>query len=166
MTNVPTTLTSTSPTETEALGEALGRLLIAGDFVGLVGRLGAGKTALVRGVARGLRVPPEALVSSPTFALVNTYAGGRLTLLHADLYRLRDAEDLYDAGFHDLVATAEADGSVMLAEWVDKVPEAAPDDWLELRIVPHGTQRHIEVIAWGDRAAQLVMAWVGTIARR
>lgn len=166
MTHAPTLLTSTSPAETEALGEALGRVLRAGDFVGLSGRLGAGKTALVRGVARGLQVPPEALVSSPTFALVNTYAGGRLTLLHADLYRLRDAEELYDAGFHDLVTTSDADGSVMLAEWVDKVPEAAPDDWLELRIVPHGSDRRIAVTPWGDRASQLLTSWSEAMAPR
>ena len=153
-------LHSSSVEETQRFGSLLGTLLQPGDFVGLTGRMGAGKTHFVRGVALGLGVPAEALVSSPTFALVNTYAGGRLPLHHADLYRLRDAEELYDTGFHDLVAQ----DALMLAEWIDRVPEAAPPDWLELTLLPDGTRRTIHVVAHGPRAEALASQWASAVA--
>ena len=114
-------LTSNSVEETERLGERLGSMLLPGDFVGLSGDLGAGKTAFSRGVARGAGIPKEALVSSPTFTIVNAYHGGRLPVFHADLYRVDDAEELYDAGFYDLMES----GRAMLVEWIDRVPEVA-----------------------------------------
>ena len=80
------TFISHSPAETEALGEAWGRAAERGLVIGLSGDLGAGKTQLVKGLARGLGIAER--VHSPTFALVNIYTGGRLTLFHLDLYRL------------------------------------------------------------------------------
>ena len=77
---------SASPEETRALGEALGRVLQDGDFVGLVGDLGAGKTELARGIARGVGLRDED-VTSPTFAIVHQHHG-RIVLTHADLYRI------------------------------------------------------------------------------
>lgn len=135
-----------SVSDTEAFGARLGGVLRSGDFVGLTGELGAGKTALVRGAAQAVGVPREAQVSSPTFALVNTYRGGRLTLLHADLYRVRDAEELYDAGFYDLVGGDAA----LLVEWVERVPELPPSDWLQLRLSHADAGRELEVIAHGE----------------
>ena len=138
----PWIVQSRSVKQTEALGSRLGELLAPGDFVGLSGDLGAGKTAFVRGVARGAGVPPEALVSSPTFAIVNAYAGGRLPVHHADLYRVKDAEELYDAGFYDLM-----DGSgALLVEWIDRVPAVVPVDWLEVRLrhLSHGRELAFE----------------------
>ena len=79
-----------SEAETSALGRALGRRLSAGDVVLLAGPLGAGKTAFVRGLAEGLGCAADE-VSSPTFTLVQEYRGGRLPLVHVDLYRLDDA---------------------------------------------------------------------------
>lgn len=131
--------------ETEAFGRRLGAVLRPADFVGLSGELGAGKTALVRGAAQGVGVPREAQVSSPTFAIVNTYRGGRLPLLHADLYRVSDAEELYDAGFYDLVGSEAA----LLVEWIERVPELPPEQWLELRLAHDGEGRSLEVIAHG-----------------
>ncbi len=130
------TCTTRSVEETERLGRLIGEQVFPGAFIGLAGDLGAGKTALVRGIALGAGVPANALVSSPTFAIVNAYAGGRLPVYHADLYRLRDAEELYDTGFHDL---AQNDGA-MLVEWIDRVPEAVSDDWLSVSLskVPGG----------------------------
>ena len=80
---------SHSPQETQALGERLGRVLMAGDVVSLVGELGAGKTCFVQGLARGLGVPAERRIASPTFTIVNEHFG-RLTLFHVDLYRLEE----------------------------------------------------------------------------
>lgn len=133
--------------DTERFGARLGALLRSGDFVGLTGELGAGKTALVRGVAKAVGIPHEAQVSSPTFAIVNTYKGGRLTLLHADLYRVHDAEELYDAGFYDLIGS---DDAALLVEWVELVPELPPSDWLQIRLLHAPTGRELEVIAHGD----------------
>lgn len=141
---------------TEALGERLGEALEPGDFVGLMGELGAGKTSLVRGIARGAGVPRRAQVSSPTFALVNTYEGGRLVIMHADLYRVSDAEELYDAGFYDLVGNDAA----LLVEWVDRVPQLPPESWLEVRLTHLEEGRKVEFVAHGGRwGAWLAKTW-------
>src|SRR5262245_12660482 len=90
---------SHSSEETEALGEAWGRAARGGLVIGLTGDLGAGKTQLVKGIARGLNV--SARVHSPTFTIVNEYAGGRLTLIHIDLYRLDTAAQIQAAGLEE-----------------------------------------------------------------
>ena len=120
--------------ETSAVGESLGRTLRAGDVVLLYGDLGAGKTAFVRGLARGIGADPEA-VSSPTFTLVQEYAGPSLTLFHVDLYRLEPAE-IDDLGLEDLVA---ADGVVAI-EWAERW-NGRPDDVTEVRIEEAGEDR-------------------------
>ena len=107
---------SASEAETEAVGAALAVRLDAGDIVLLNGELGAGKTAFVRGMARGLGAADEA-VSSPTFTLLQEYAG-RLTLYHADLYRLAPAE-IADLGLLDLSAEG-----ILAVEWPERWPNA------------------------------------------
>lgn len=144
-------VSSRSTAETERLGERLGAALSGGEFIGLVGDLGAGKTAFVRGVARGLAVPPQAQVSSPTFAIVNAYAGGRLPLFHADLYRVQDAEELYDAGFYDLLGGDR----VLLVEWLDRVPDVAPTDRLIITIEKLARGRRLHFDAKGAASALL-----------
>ncbi len=144
--------------ETEALGEKLGRALAGGEFIALAGPLGAGKTAFVRGVARGLDVPREAQVSSPTFALVNAYAGGRLPLFHADLYRVIDAEELYDAGFYDLPDPR----GVVCVEWIDRVPAVAPAEHLAVDLRRVSTGREVVFTASGAAAERLVEALRGS----
>lgn len=136
---------------TERLGERLGLAARAGDFIGLIGDLGAGKTSFSRGFARGAGLADN-VVSSPTFALVNAYEGGRVRVLHADLYRLSDAEELYDMGFHELVGG----DAVLLVEWLDRVPEVAPDDWLEVRIEKRKTSRRFFLTAHGPRSEELL----------
>ncbi|MDE2491154.1 MAG: tRNA (adenosine(37)-N6)-threonylcarbamoyltransferase complex ATPase subunit type 1 TsaE, partial [Elusimicrobia bacterium] len=102
--------------DTEALGEALGRTLRAGDLVLLEGELGAGKTTLVRGLARGAGY--RGRVSSPSFALAHVYRGRRLTVHHLDLYRLR-AADLGELGLDDLLRDPR--GAVVV-EWPRRAP--------------------------------------------
>jgi tRNA threonylcarbamoyladenosine biosynthesis protein TsaE len=154
-------LHSSSVEETEALGERLGAALRVGDFVGLIGGLGAGKTAFARGVSRGAKIPTEAQVSSPTFAIVNAYRGGAVPLFHADLYRVKDAEELYDMGFDDLI-----DEGALLVEWIDRVPSAAPVDWLEIRFTRVGVGRELELVPHGPRAEALSLALsAGSAAR-
>jgi tRNA threonylcarbamoyladenosine biosynthesis protein TsaE len=130
----------TSPDEMRALGERIGAAVRPGDVIGLVGDLGAGKTLLVQGLARGLGVPDEAHVTSPTFTLVHIYQGGRLPLFHVDLYRLDRAEELEDVGLDDLYRQE----GVAAIEWIDRIPEAAPPDVLIIRIEVTGeTSRRV-----------------------
>ena len=96
------TFISHSPAETEALGEKLGRAATRGLVLALSGDLGAGKTQLVKGLARGLGV--TARVHSPTFTLVNEYGGGRLKLFHLDLYRLETREQILSAGIEEFLS--------------------------------------------------------------
>ena len=149
------TLRSASPEETHQLGVRLGRLLQPGDFVGLIGDLGAGKTHLVRGVAEGAQVE-RSQVASPTFAIVYPYQG-RLPLYHADLYRLADYDELYATGFLDLVGGEGA----LLVEWLDRIPAAAPREYLRLTLRDAGEDaRELEAEAWGARPAELLRAWL------
>ena len=109
------TTTSHSELETAALGRELGATLSAGDVVLLIGDLGAGKTAFVRGLAEGLGIDRDQ-VSSPTFTLVQEYRGGRLALFHVDLYRLNDPRELEDLGLDEI-----AEEGVLAVEWAEKL---------------------------------------------
>ena len=108
---------SHSPAETESLGESWGRDAQSGLVIALSGDLGAGKTQLVRGLARGLGVTTR--VHSPTFTLVNEYNGGRLKLFHLDLYRLETPEQLYSAGIEEFL---KPDG-VAVIEWAERLED-------------------------------------------
>ena len=108
------TLISHSPAETIALGEQWGRAAESGLVIGLCGDLGAGKTQFVKGLARGLGI--TARVHSPTFALVNIYPGGRLTLFHLDLYRLDTREQIAAAGLEEYLNPA----GVTVIEWAER----------------------------------------------
>jgi tRNA threonylcarbamoyladenosine biosynthesis protein TsaE len=133
------------PAETHAFGQRLGRLLRPGDFVGLSGPLGSGKTALVRGIAEGMGIE-LGQVTSPTFAIINTYAGGRLLLHHADLYRVESLDELYATGFFDL-----GEGCLVV-EWPERIPHAAPNDFLEIRLESTGgDQRRLLLEPHGPR---------------
>jgi tRNA threonylcarbamoyladenosine biosynthesis protein TsaE len=134
---------TTSQEETEAAGERLGRVLGAGDVVLLYGDLGAGKTAFVRGLARGLDAPAEE-VSSPTFTLVQEY-GGRTTLYHADLYRLQPAE-VDDLGLDELGA-----GDIVAVEWAERW-SSRPDDAIEVRLEHAGEDARRISIARRDNS--------------
>jgi len=111
------TFISHSPAATESLGEAWGRAAQSGLVIALSGDLGAGKTQLVRGLARGLGV--TARVHSPTFTLVNEYGGGRLKLFHLDLYRLETAAQILSAGVEEFLSP---DG-VAVIEWAERLED-------------------------------------------
>ena len=106
-----------SPEETEALGARLAGALEPGAVVAFTGDLGAGQTAFVRGLARGLGIRDR--VTSPTFTIVNEYEGGRLPLFHFDLYRLGCADELFDIGWEDYLAR----GGVCAVEWSERMEE-------------------------------------------
>ena len=124
------TFISHSPAETEALGEAWGRDAEPGLVVALSGDLGAGKTQLVKGLARGLGI--AARVHSPTFTLINIYPGGRLALFHLDLYRLESAQQIREAGLEEYLHPE----GVTVIEWAER--------WLERRASSEGRGRESE----------------------
>ena len=133
------TITTRSESETAAAGRELASTLTPGSVVLLFGDLGAGKTAFVRGLAEGLGVHRDE-VSSPTFTLVQEYRGGRLTLFHADLYRLNDPREIDDLGLDEIAA----DG-VLAIEWAEKLP----------RPPAHGIAVHIEHADADDRVVAI-----------
>lgn len=103
--------------ETELAGQVLSRTLTPGTVVALYGDLGAGKTAFVRGMAKGLNSPSR--VTSPTFTIVNEYSGS-LELFHFDMYRLASSEELFDIGWEDYLGR----GGVCVVEWSENVSDA------------------------------------------
>ena len=141
--------TASLPTRraTRRLGAALAQALQPGDLIVLEGDLGAGKTFLVRAIARGLGVPSRLPVTSPTFTLVNEHKT-RIPLVHADLYRLGDADELVELGLVDRIGR----DAIVLVEWGDRFSEALGGEglwiWLSLsgetpsgrtaRLVPRG----------------------------
>ncbi len=122
-----------SPEETETVGFALAKQLEEDlslpTFIALYGDLGVGKTAFVRGFARVFS--PNALVRSPTFALVNEYPSksGR-RVFHFDMYRITDEDDLYSIGYYDYLD----DGSICLVEWSENIPYAIPEEYIKVEI--------------------------------
>ena len=113
--------TTASPAETVAFAEQVGKRLHAGDVIAYFGDLGAGKTALTRGIAQGLGVTD--LVTSPTYPIVNEYLTGRIPLFHFDMYRLSSSDELFDIGWEDYLSR----GGVCAVEWSENVEDALQD---------------------------------------
>ncbi len=133
-----------SPAETRALGQRLARLLRPGDVLLLYGDLGAGKSELTRGIARGLGVTGP--VASPSFTILNVYDEGRLPLYHFDWYRLNSAEELYEMGMDEYLG---GDG-VAVVEWPGQCPEAIPETNLTITLTPgEGDAREIGFVPRG-----------------
>ncbi len=139
-------LRSSSEEETRLIGERLGLSMAGGDIIALAGRLGAGKTSLAKGIARGLGIKQEDVVS-PTYTLIHEMTG-TLKLFHVDLYRLKDMDDLENIGFYD----AFDESAVTVIEWADRIPGAIPEPYLmaglqcvdeqirEISMEPHGAR--------------------------
>jgi tRNA threonylcarbamoyladenosine biosynthesis protein TsaE len=144
------------PEETARAGELLADLLVDGDLIGLVGDLGAGKTQLVQGLARGLGVPPERRVTSPTFALVNEYHGGRMPLIHADIYRIDKERELDELGLDE---ACRSEKGVVAIEWSDRF-RVLPPDHLAIAIAVTGDNtRTLSASGGGPRSRELAAAW-------
>jgi len=118
--------------ETRELGTRLAGELEAGDVILLEGELGAGKSELARGIAKGLGVTET--VTSPSFTILNVYESGRTPLYHFDWYRLESAEELFELGMDEYLG---GDG-IALVEWPEICPEAVPEDYLRIRIEATG----------------------------
>lgn len=140
-------LSTNSESETLNFGATLGKWLQVGDVVLLHGDLGAGKTVLAKGIARGLQI--DAPVTSPSFALVNEYAsppGAAVGhLYHLDLYRLHTLDELETIGFADIV---NAPTAVTLVEWPERAVGALPERYLLVELTPRGEgKRHLSISA-------------------
>ena len=133
------TITTHSEAETADVGRDLSSTLSPGSIVLLCGDLGAGKTVFVQGLAQGLGIS-RGEVSSPTFTLMQEYRGGRLPLLHVDLYRLNDAREIDDLGLDEL----GADG-VLAIEWAEKLADP-PRDAIRVSITDSGENERVVII--------------------
>ena len=133
------TILTNSEAETEQAGADFAKNLPAGTVVAMYGELGAGKTAFVRGMARGMGL--SARVNSPTFTIVNEYEG-KIPLFHFDMYRLGGADELFDIGWEDYLRR----NGVCAVEWSENVPGAFEGDEITVRFAKLGPEaRRIEI---------------------
>ena len=143
-------LITNSPAETEAVGEALAKILTPGAVIAYRGDLGAGKTAFTRGLARGLGYTEP--VTSPTYTIVNEYLGGRLPLFHFDMYRLASSDDLWDIGWEDYLER----GGICAVEWSENVADAM-EDALNVTIEKTGEDSRRITIEGGEDLAAICL---------
>ena len=135
--------------QTEALGAALARRLAPGDVVAFYGDLGAGKTAFVRGMARGHGIRES--VTSPTYTVVNEYISGKLPLFHFDLYRLSGPDDLFDIGWEDYLER----GGICAVEWSERAQSLLSDALrVTIRMGDSPERREINIEA-GEKDADI-----------
>ncbi len=120
--------TSNSTTDTLSIGKELAKSLKGGEVIALYGDLGVGKTHLISGIAEGLGFKGE--TSSPTFAIVNEYRGGRLPLFHFDMYRISGWEDLETTGFF----VYSEEGGVIATEWSENIEAALPQNHIKITL--------------------------------
>jgi len=141
-------LQTVSAQQTLEVGTGLGKSLVGGLVIALVGALGAGKTQFVKGMAIGNGACDARCVTSPTFTLINEYAG-RLTLFHLDAYRLSGPVELFSLGFDELMAP----DSAVVVEWADRVAGAIPAERLQVHIEAVGASvRGLSFWAYGSAA--------------
>ena len=122
------TFFSDSPAKTEKIAEDFAKELSGGEVIAFRGGLGMGKTCFTRGLCKGLGF--KGSVTSPTFALINEYLGGRLSVYHFDMYRITCWEELYSSGFFEYSEM----GGVIVAEWSENIENALPDNTIYIEI--------------------------------
>lgn len=140
------------PEQTWALGRQLGEALTGGMVLSLEGDLGSGKTLFIQGLAKGLLVPEELYVTSPSYSLIHEYPG-RLRLFHADLYRIEDPTDIDDLGLLDIM-----DGeNVVAIEWAERIRGLLPPEGMTLAIeIVNDITRKISMAAYGLQAVDVL----------
>jgi tRNA threonylcarbamoyladenosine biosynthesis protein TsaE len=147
-------LTTASADETVKLGRILSEKLRSGDVLALSGELGAGKTCLTQGIARGLGVSDSYAVTSPTFTLVNEYPG-RQVLYHLDVYRLSGSRDLEEMGYEEYFYGK----GITIIEWAEKISDILPDETITLIIkFLDENMRRIEISSQEDRLEEISAA--------
>jgi len=139
--------------ETKKLGQEIGKMLVPGDVVALIGDLGSGKTVLAQGLARGLEVPEGDYVSSPGFTLIKEHKG-RFPVYHFDLYRLNNLDEVYDLGYEEYFYGQ----GVTIIEWAEKAERILPEEILRinLSIVPARQRPKPKAMAGGDESTRRI----------
>jgi tRNA threonylcarbamoyladenosine biosynthesis protein TsaE len=148
-------ITTHSADETRKLGRTIGAMVTAGTILALFGDLGSGKTAFVQGLARGLEVPDEYYITSPSYTLINEYPG-RFPLFHVDLYRITNSVDIEDIGLYEMFD----DDCVVAVEWADRMGKDLPPNHVrvEFEIIDDKT-RKISIIPRGIKAVDDFRKW-------
>ena len=136
---------ATDSAATEQCGEEVGKMMQQATTIALLGEMGAGKTHWVKGFAKGLGYTGD--VTSPTFALVQEYHGGRFPIFHFDLYRLKSAEEVLQLGWDDYCDQT----GIMLVEWADLFPQLLPESLLVVKIDYEPLGRKISLFQATDR---------------
>jgi len=135
---------SRSVDHTEQIGKQIGQTLKIGSCVAMFGDLGAGKTAMTRGIAAGMGITDT--VSSPTYTIVNEYLSGEIPLIHIDAYRLKNADELFDLGFDEYL-----DRAAVVVEWSENVLPAIPENAMKVTLERiDGDERDITVSGEGE----------------
>ena len=137
--------TTRTAEETFALGEQIGAALGPGLVLAFYGDLGAGKTVMTKGIAKGLGITE--LVTSPTFTILQTYEGGRLPLHHLDVYRIEDPDEMEEIGLTDCLA----DDALTVIEWAEQIEELLPPDTLRVTILRGEEENVRKITAEPDR---------------
>lgn len=119
---------SDSPKRTEEIGGVIADTLNEGKVIALFGGMGTGKTCITTGIAKALGYSGE--ISSPTFAVVNEYIGGRIPIAHFDMYRITDWNDLYTTGFFDYIDR----GYLLIVEWSENIEGALDEDAIKINM--------------------------------
>lgn len=141
-----------STSETIRLGKKIGRLLIAGDVVALVGELGVGKTQFIKGLASGIGIKNSRYISSPSFTLINEYQG-KVPFYHIDLFRLKTEEEAEELGLDEYYHGK----GITAIEWADKIPFLLPKELFWIQITYTGVHtRSIEMTGKGKRYEELI----------
>lgn len=136
---------SESHMQTEDIAKNIAKTLKGGEVIAFRGDLGMGKTCFVRGLANGLECKDT--VTSPTFALMNEYTGGRLPLYHFDMYRIGSWEDLYSVGFFDYSSA----GGITAVEWSENIQAALPENTIYVELEKTGENSR-KITVWSDEA--------------
>ena len=135
---------SNSPQETEKIAQEFAKELTGGEVIAFIGNLGMGKTCFTRGLAKGLGFKGE--VTSPTFALVNEYRGGRLDVFHFDMYRVGSWDDLYSTGYFEYLD----EGGVVVIEWSENIASALDNQTIYINIEVTGESSRRITVSRGE----------------
>jgi tRNA threonylcarbamoyladenosine biosynthesis protein TsaE len=148
-------ITTHSADETRKLGRTIGAMVTAGTILALFGDLGSGKTAFVQGLARGLDVPDEYYITSPSYTLINEYPG-RFPLFHVDLYRITNSVDIEDIGLYEMFD----DDCVVAVEWADRMGKYLPPNHVRVEFeIIDDKIRKISIIPKGIKAVDNFRKW-------
>jgi len=143
--NIKFQLTTNSPEETRQLGEKIGRRIQAGTVIAFFGDLGSGKTIFIQGLARGLGVPDDYYVTSPSYTLINEYPA-RHKLFHVDLYRINHPIDFEEIGLYEIMHNS----GVVAVEWADRLQKDLLGEHVSVKLETEDVEsRNIYITAYG-----------------